>query len=457
MTLDSYTSQFAADPLWLKNAHVPTALLPEDVVRSVPSSPDGLSRVDIEVSQGVIAQIQPSGQLLNDVPSIDLRLGMVWPCFVDMHTHLDKGHIWGRASNRSGRFEEALEMVQRDRQKNWNAEDVYRRMEFGLRCSYAHGTSAIRTHIDSLDEQGEISLSVFNSLKQEWGDRITLQAVTLVPIDYFMTPAGEALADLVAEVGGVLGGLPMMGDDLDTHLDRVFALATERKLDLDFHTDESGEAADITLRHVAQAAIRHEFAGQVVCGHCCSLAVQSPETVVETMEWVKRAGIGIVSLPMCNLYLQDRNQRTSKNWLNRLDAMPSHTPRWRGVTLLHELKHFGIPVAVASDNCRDPFFAFGDHDGLEAFTQAARIAQFDAPYGDWCRTITATPADLMGLPNLGRLQINASADLIVFKARYYSELLSRPQGDRVVLRQGKPIDTTLPDYADLDDLLGQDS
>jgi cytosine deaminase len=24
---------------------------------------------------------------------------MVFPAFVDMHTHLDKGHIWGRAPN----------------------------------------------------------------------------------------------------------------------------------------------------------------------------------------------------------------------------------------------------------------------------------------------------------------------------------------------------------------------
>jgi len=30
---------------------------------------------------------------------------------------------------------------------------------------------------------------------------------------------------------------------------------------------------------------------------------------------------------------------------------------------------------------------------------------------------------------------------------------SRPQHDRVVLRQGQAIDTTLPDYSELDDLM----
>jgi cytosine deaminase len=122
--------------------------------------------------------------------------------------------------------------------------------------------------------------------------------------------------------------------------------------------------------------------------------------------------------------------------------------------LIHELKHFGIPVAIASDNCRDPFYAFGDHDGLEVFTQSVRIAHLDAPYIDWCHTITTTPADLMGLPNVGRIRAGLPADLILFKARYFSELLSRPQSDRIVLRNGQPIDTTLPDYRELDEVLG---
>lgn len=43
--------------------------------------------------------------------------------------------------------------------------------------------------------------------------------------------------------------------------------------------------------------------------------------------------------------------------------------------------------------------------------------------------------------------------LILFKARNFSELLSRSQRDRIVLRQGIEIDTTLPDYRELDDLL----
>ncbi|MEG4067077.1 cytosine deaminase [Microcoleus sp. Pol11C2] len=433
----------------LKNGRVPASLLemksiaPSASTVATTGSENNFCLVDLEIAAGAIAQIIPTGteplSPIADIPVVDLQGGLVWPCFVDMHTHLDKGHIWERSPNPDGTFASAIEAVGADAQKNWNAEDVYRRMEFGLKCSYAHGTKAIRTHIDSAGEQGTVSLEVFEALQAEWGDRLILQAVSLVSLDYYLTPAGEKLADRIAQIGGILGGVAYMNPDLDKQLDRVFALAKERNLNLDFHTDENDDPDSVTLREVAKTAIRHEFGGQIICGHCCSLAVQPSDLVTETLELVTEANIGIVSLPMCNLYLQDRESQ--------------HTPRWRGVTLLHELKAAGIPVAVASDNCRDPFYGFGDHDVLEVFNMAVRIAHLDRPWEDWPRTVTKTPADLMGLPNLGRIGVGLPADLILFKARNFSELLSRSQRDRTVLRQGKVIDTTLPDYRELDDLL----
>jgi cytosine deaminase len=192
---------------------------------------------------------------------------------------------------------------------------------------------------------------------------------------------------------------------------------------------------------VAAAALRHQFSGKIICGHCCSLAVQSPEEVKQTLELVREAGVAIVSLPACNLYLQDRQ--------------PGRTPRWRGVTLLQEIEAAGIPVALASDNCRDPFYGFGDHDMLEVFTMAVRIGHLDMPYGDWPKAVTSTPADMMRLPEVGKIEEGGPADLIVFKGRTYSELLSRRQASRLVLRGGKAIDRTLPDYSELDDLINQ--
>lgn len=458
----------------LRNAHIPRSLLPDVVPaarrdRSWPqpdpfAARENLVLVDLEIADGVIRSIcaagadsiEPSSPAIEE---IDLKRGIVFPCFADLHTHLDKGHAWARSPNLSGSFEEALSQVAADSSQYWSGEDVYRRMEFSLKCAYANGTRAIRTHIDSYGEQAAISLGALKALQNKWRDRLIIQAVSLIPLDYFSTAAGEKLADLFAAFdGGRLGGLSLMSADLEAQLDRLFAIAKDRNLDLDFHVDESGDPADVTLRYIAEATIRHGYEGRVVCGHCCSLAVQSHDVAQRSIDLVRAAGIGIVSLPMCNLYLQDRDQQASYPLTQNGEKLyrsnfPTHTPRWRGVTLIHELKHSGVPVAVASDNCRDPFYAFGNLDGLEVLTQATRIAHLESPYGDWCRAITMTPADLMKLPTVGRIDVGLSADFVMCKARYFSELFSRPQFDRVVLRQGKAIDTALPNYAELDDLL----
>ena len=432
----------------LRRARVPQSLI--DGAPPGPADSEGLVGVDLEIRGGRISAIAPTGKMPAQ-GAVDLDNGQIWPAFVDLHTHLDKGHIWPRAANPDGTFYGAATTTAADREANWRAEDVRRRFEFGLRCAYAHGTAAIRTHLDSHAPQAETSWGVFRELREKWAGRIDLQASSIVPIDVFGADDGKRLADLVARSGGQLGIVTRLSGGTHTDvpaefqelLDRVFQLAEERELDLDLHVDESGELGAVALGIIARTAIRRKFKDRILCGHCCSLAVQPDEVVDDTLGLCAEAGIAIVSLPMCNMYLQDR--------------VPGRTPRWRGVTLLHEMKARGISVSVASDNCRDPFYGFGDHDVLEVFTQAARVAHLDRPYADWPRTVTTTPADVMGLAGRAGIRVGVPADLVLFRARTMSELLSRRQADRVVLRNGRAIDTTLPDYRELDDLFVQEA
>jgi cytosine deaminase len=364
----------------------------------------------------------------------------VWPAFVEAHTHLDKGHIWPRAPNPDGSFDGALSTVGADRTAHWSAADVRARMEFGLRCAFAHGTRLIRTHIDSDPPQHRVSWPVFAELRQDWAGRIELQGSALVGIDRVLDDAYfDDLSRTVRAHGGILGAVTYPVAGLEAGIDRLFGHAIEHGLDLDFHADETGDPAVRTLALIAEAAIRHRFRGRVLVGHCCSLARQPEDVIDRTLDLVAEAGLAIVSLPMCNMYLQDR----------RAGA----TPRWRGVTLLHEMKARGIPVMVSSDNTRDPFYAYGDLDALEVYAQATRILHLDHPVGDWPRTVAATPAEVLGRPDLGRLAADGGADLVLLRARSWTELLSRPQADRIVVRSGRAVDTTLPDYRELDALL----
>ena len=422
----------------LRNATVAAALLSE-LPPGGQVSPDGLVRVDLTIRDGRIAGVVAAGGAGDTPGHIDLQDGQVWPCLIDVHTHLDKGHTWERAPNPDGTFDGAIRTVTADRAAHWSADDVRRRMDFGLRCSFAHGTRAVRTHLDSMGPQASITWPVFEKLRKEWAGRVELQAVSLVPLHVFGTPEGEALADRVAAASGILGAVGYMSSEIDALLDRMLDLAAERGLDVDLHGDESGDVGARALPHLARAVLRRRFRGRVACGHCCSLAVQPPDVVAETLDLVAEAGIAVISLPMCNLYLQDR--------------VPGRTPRWRGVTLLHELAARHVRVAVASDNCRDAFHGFGDHDMLEVFREATRICHLDRPYGEWPRAVTTTPADLMGLAGAGRIGPGLPADLVLFEGRTWSELLSRPQANRVVLRSGTAIERGLPDYRELDDLL----
>ena len=420
----------------LSSATVPTCLVKG---ATLVAGTDGLARADIEILGGRVAVIRPAGATHSAGPAIDLDGSMIWPSFVDCHTHLDKGHIVARAGNPAGTFQGALSAVMADRAANWSAADVMARMEFALRCAYAHGTKAIRTHLDSRIEQTNITWPVYAEVKARWVDRITLDASPLFPIDLALDDAHMAdVASAVSQYGHTLGAVTYMTPALTEGLDRLFRLASDKGWDLDFHVDESLDPAATSLRTIAETALRYRFEGKILAGHCCSLAAQPRDTAAAIMDLVAKAGIAIVSLPMCNMYLQDRREGS--------------TPRHRGVTLLHELKARGVTVAIASDNTRDPFYAYGDLDALEVFREAVRVAHLDHPAGDWPRAITSTPAQILRLDGAGSIEIGAKADLVVMRARSWTELLSRSQSDRLVLRAGRPVSAQLPDYRELDHL-----
>ncbi|TBY12277.1 cytosine deaminase [Rhizobium laguerreae] len=421
----------------LSNATVPAVSL-EHV--DVPVT-EGLATVDIVISDGMIAAIRPAGAAPADYARTDLKDGMVWPCFADIHTHLDKGHIWPRQANPDGSFMGALDAVRADREANWSAADVKRRMEFSLRSAYAHGTSLIRTHLDSLAPQHRISFQVFAEIRDAWKDRIALQAVALFPLDAMADSIFFAdLVTTIRQAGGLLGGVTRTGPELVWQLDTLFRTAAEHGLDIDLHVDETDDRGAETLKAIAEAVLRNGFEGKVTAGHCCSLARQDEDTAARTVELVAKAGIAVIALPMCNMYLQDR--------------YPGRTPRWRGVTLFKELAAAGVSTAVASDNTRDPFYAYGDLDPVEVFREAVRILHLDHPLDTAARVVTTSPAAIVGRPDKGRIAAGDPADLVLFSARRWSEFLSRPQSDRVVLRRGKVIDRSLPDYRELDSVVG---
>ncbi|MBN9531277.1 MAG: cytosine deaminase [Alphaproteobacteria bacterium] len=414
------------------------ATVPGSVVRGAllpAAGPDGLVRLDIDIADGRIAGTTPAGTTEGPV-AVDLAGAMVLPAFVDAHTHLDKAFSAIRAPNPDGSFDGALATNTADHAR-WRADEQRARAEFALRCAEAHGTRALRSFVDTTPEIMEMSWPNLAELRDDWGSRITVQLAAIAPAQHLVGPDGRRIARLVADHGGILGSVGMrFAGETEAVVDRIFALAAEFDLDLDFHADETLDPASSELAAIAGATLRHVYEGRVTCGHCCALTLQDEAVQAATIAAVAEAGIHVVTLPPTNLYLQDRRA--------------GRTPRYRGLTLIHEMKAAGITLGTGSDNSLDPFYIFGDLDMLAVLTDAVRLGHLDHPTGDWVGLAGRGPAEAMGLSWLGLVAPGLAADLVLCRARNFPELFSRPQADRVVLRDGQRLDAIHPDYRELD-------
>jgi cytosine/creatinine deaminase len=422
--------------LHLTRARVPTAALPSPLTTPAPDPLDPAVLCDISIEGGRITSVARSGGAAPG-GALDLGGSLTFPGFVDAHVHLDKTHTWERAPNRTGTFMDALETLHRD-SANWTARDLRERAGFALHCAWEHGTRVIRTHVDTWPG-GEAGHEVMHELREAWKGRVELQTVPLAGIDALAGPNGPSMAALAVRHGAVaLGGWSPMSADLPSQLDRLMGLASGHGVGLDLHVDENNRAGEEVLRLVAEAVLRNRFPHPVVCGHCCSLSVQDEARQRSTLALVRDAGIRIVSLPLCNLYLQDR----------RTSGFP-RTPQWRGVTLLHEFMAQGTLVACASDNVRDAFYAYGDYDAAEVLSESVRIAHLDSMLANAASVVTRGAADLVGATGHGRVEAGARAHLVVFPARSFSEFLSRPGGPRQLVDGESIRDARPPSYAEL--------
>jgi cytosine/creatinine deaminase len=424
--------------LLLKRARVPAAVLPSPIAGAAADATEPSVVCDIAIDGSAIASVARSGDGPRAGTAVDLGGAMVFPAFIDAHVHLDKTHTWDRAPNRSGTFAEALETLGRDKAK-WTRADLLRRAGFGLRCAWEYGTRVVRTHVDTWLPWGEENHATMQELREAWRGRIDLQTVPLTGIGNYSGPEGDKVADLAIKYGAcALGGWSPMTAELPRQLDRLISIARDRGVGLDLHVDENGNPKEEVLRTLAEAVIRNRFAHPVVSGHCCSLSVQEPGRQKSTIALVKEASIRVISLPLCNEYLQDR----------RTGGFP-RTPQWRGLTLIHELLDAGVPVACASDNVRDAFHAFGDYDMAEIYCHSVRLAHLDSRLGESPSIVTAAAADIVGRPDMGRVAPGAPAHLVVFPARSFSELLSRPASPRRLVDGEAVRESRPPGYDEL--------
>ena len=459
------------ETLVLRRVTVPLACLTDESLRAAADA-EGAVSCDVTLAGGTITGVAIHDPTpLPGTGRLDARGSMLWPAFVDAHTHLCKTHAVPRCRNPSGSINDALACEVTDQPRWIEPGDVERRMDFALRSCLHHGTRAVRTHLDGTNASDAAMrqriYDVFDAKRAEYESRgIVLQGVANLYLPLYADApemAARHAADAASHAGVVLGaycGDVSHGEPgaTDAHLDALFALASKHGLDVDLHIDENNNPDCCGVRVLCGALERARergYDGSVVLGHVTSLALQTAEVQAEVVaRLAKLAPVHVVCNPFTNLGLQDR--RGTAPPIGKLVARDEpRTPLWRGLTLLQELRAANVPVAAASDNVRDWWHPYGDYDPLQVWREAVAMGHLDtAPSeGAWADLVTAAAADAMGVGG-GVIAVGEPADLVLFPgARRFSELLARPHHDRVVVRRGKATETKLPDFSELDDLV----
>lgn len=434
----------------LRRARIPLACLPPPLNQPTGAADAALEpwrECDVLIEGDRIAEVRDSkgpvdGETFNG-RSTDLGGVLVFPGLLEVHTHLDKCHTWDRAPGVHSDFWESRGILAADSVR-WTEEDVYRRADFGLRSAWAHGTVALRTHIDTNRKVGEGGHAAVQRLRAEWRGRMEIQTVSLFAFSEFSSGGSGRIIELTGKYRATaMGGFPQPHPDLPRQLDNVMAAARELGIGLDLHVDESDLVHAECLRATAEAVLRNQFPYPVACGHNCSLSAQAPERARETIALVKEAGIAIISLPLTNLHLQGRSRGDAPAGAT---FGPPRTPQWRGLTLLHEFIEAGVTVACGGDNVRDAFIGWGDFDPVEVYIESVRLAHLDTRLSFSPAVVTTGPAAIMGLPGYGLVAPGSPSDMVVFAARKLYSLLARPSTPRRFIHGEEFREASLPDF-----------
>ncbi len=370
--------------------------------------------VDVRLDGGSIGAVVPGGTLGPGDPDSTLELDgfLLLPAPADPHAHLDKALSWGAIRPPMGDLRLAIE--------SWHAysdqmtvDEIADRARAQALTMLAHGTTAIRSHVDLLP--GPDPLRGVHALVRVRDELRGLLDLELVTLGGYLTPAEDHEAALAAGVD-LVGGAPHLAPDAPAELTRLLEIARQRGVGVDIHTDESLDC-DVTLDVLARAVVG--WTAPVSAGHCVRLGTLDGPRRDQVIADVLAADVGVIANPITNLYLQGWDSDVA-------------TPR--GLTAVRALVDAGVRFAAGADNVRDPFNPLGRSDALETamLLVVAGHLSVDQAYA----AVSTGARDVMGLPP-ARIEPGARAELLAVRGDDLVEVVATASLDRYVLHAGR--------------------
>jgi cytosine deaminase len=391
--------------------------------------PDG-RRLDLRTdpATGVIAAAAPALDARPDDEAIDCTGLVLLPAPAEPHAHLDKALSSEVVANETGDLPGAV--------RAWHAhwptlteDDIAARARRAAEELIAHGTTAIRSHVDVGPGIGLTAVRPVVALRDELRAQglADLQVVALVSNP--QTPQEEAplrrLRAEAMELGcDVVGGCPHLHHDPIACTRDAFAYAESIGRPIDLHTDETLNPEALYLPELVRLVAESGFAHGATASHCCSLGVQSAAIQAEVARACAAAGVAVVTLPQTNLFLQSRGIVT---------APP------RGLTAVRALLDAGAVVAAGADNVRDPFNGVGRSDALETASLLI-VAAHLSPAEAW-HAVSNGARRAMGLPEV-TLRAGAPAEVLAVRGLSLADAIARGSEHRVVVHAGRCVSRT---------------
>jgi cytosine deaminase len=389
--------------------------------------PDG-NVADIAIAHGLIADIAPS--IAADAREIiDISGLLVAPPLIDPHFHMDATLSYGTPRiNVSGTLLEGIGLWGELKPVQTEEQIEARALAY---CDWAvsMGLLAIRTHVDTSDEDGLKGVRALLSVRDKVRDYIDLQLVAFPQDGFYRSPTARDCTIRALDMGvEIVGGIP--------HFERTMAdgrrsvtelceIAAERGLMVDMHCDETD---DPQSRHIEQLAYETQRLGlqrRVVGSHLTSMHSMDNYYVSKLLPLIAEAEVAAVPNPLINITLQGRHDTY---------------PKRRGMTRVPEMLRHGIRIGFGQDCVLDPWYSLGAADMLDVAHMALHVAQMTSP-ADMRRCfdmVTTESAAIMGLDDLG-LAKGKRASLVVLDAGDPVEAI-RLRADRVlVVSHGKVV------------------
>lgn len=390
--------------------------VPTRVLRHA-SLPSG-ELVDVVLADGLVLETAPAGT--GDAPDVvDLEGRLLLPAGADAHAHLDKAYTWDAINPPFGDLIGAIDAFHAF-QEHITVEDIYARARRAALRLLANGTTAVRSHVNLLPGDRPFrGVEAMVRLREELAGVMDLQLVALPPVGM-----DDALIEEALDLGlDLVGGAPHLDPAPAADVARLVALAERRGIGIDLHTDESLDGP-VTIGGYA-ALVKDWPADRIrTAGHCVRLGTLAPEDLAPLVEAVVEARLGIVSLPITNLYLQGWEQPTS-------------TPR--GITALRPLVDAGAIVGAGADNVRDPFNPIGRSDPFE--TAALLVVAGHLTLDESWHLVSNGGRAVMGLAAAAPLP-GAPAEFVAVPAANVGEAIAHAPADRIVLHAGRVVART---------------